>query len=143
VPSLRRWLRSHPRLAAALFTGALVASFLGLLVLLWPPNPITRANFDRIRVGMSQAELYGLLGAPQYQTVESGLVEGPETYATNRDQSDEERRRRGFREYRRQQWTSSEVTIIVISEPQGRVVCRYSGDGQTRDWLAFLRSWLP
>jgi hypothetical protein len=134
---VRRWLWSHPRLAAA----ALACAAIALLLLLWPPNPVTRANLARIRVGMSQAELHRVLGAPEYQTVEWGLVDGPETYITNRDQGEEERRRRGFREYRRQQWTSSEVTIIVIAEPHGQVVCRYSGEGQRRDWFAFLRSW--
>ena len=64
------------------------------------------------------------------QIVESGLVDGPETYVTNRDQSDEERRRRGFRDYRRQQWTSLEIEIVAIIDADGRVVCRYSGAGQ-------------
>ena len=64
------------------------------------------------------------------QIVESGLVDGPETYVTNRDQSDDERRRRGFRDYRRQQWTSPEIEIIAIINADGRVVCRYSCAGR-------------
>jgi hypothetical protein len=138
VRRIRNWLCSHPWLAAAGLACAVVA----LLIVLWSPNPVTRANFGRIRIGMSQAELHRLLGAPDYQTVESGLVDGPETYITNRDLSDEERQRRGFRDCRRQQWTSPEVTIVVISDTDGQVVCRYSGDGQRSGWLTFLRSWL-
>jgi hypothetical protein len=133
-----RWLRSHPLLTVVTLAGASVA----LLLVLWPSNPVTWANFRRIQVGISEPELRSLQGTPEYQTVESGLVDGPETYVTNRDQSDEERRRRGFRDYRRQQWASSEIMIIAISDPDGRVVCRYSGEGRRSDWLAFLRSWL-
>jgi len=32
---------------------------------------------------MSQAEPCGLLGRPQYEALEVGLVEGPEKYAVN------------------------------------------------------------
>jgi WD40 repeat protein len=80
--------------------------------------------------------------APEYDAEELGLVDGPETYTVNFGQSYEERRQRGFRDYRRQQWTSPEISIIVISEPEGRVVCRYGGKGREPYWLALLRSWL-
>jgi hypothetical protein len=105
-------------------------------------NPVSRANFRRIEVGMPQAEVCSLLGAPEYEVEELGLVYGPETYTVNFGQSDEERRRRGFRDYRRQQWTSPEISIIVISDSEGKVVCRYSGKGREPYWLALLRSWL-
>jgi hypothetical protein len=133
-----RWLSSRSLLTLSILTGVGVA----LLLVLWPSNPVTRANFRKIQVGMSQAELRSLLGPPEYQTVESGLVDGPEVYVTNQNQSDEERRQRGFREYLRQQWTSAEIEIVSISDSEGTVVCRYSGEGRRLDWIAFLRSWL-
>jgi hypothetical protein len=45
-----------------------LAGFL-VLVLLWPPPPrpgagVTRENFDRICVGMTEAELTGVFGCP-------------------------------------------------------------------------------
>jgi hypothetical protein len=75
---------------------------------------------------MSQAELHHLLGSPHYQVVEIGLVNGPKIYATNGWLSAEEKRRLGYREYRRQAWSSLELTIVAISDLQGWVVCRYT-----------------
>jgi hypothetical protein len=51
-------------------------------VVLWPrPDRITRENYDRIRVGMSRAEVYTVLGPPgEYSTGDakaSGLPEPP------------------------------------------------------------------
>jgi hypothetical protein len=132
------WLRSHPRVALLATAVAAVA----VVFVSWPRETVTRANFQRIQVGMSQAELWALFGRPEYDTVELGLVPGPETFTVNFDQSDDERHRRGFRNYRRQQWTSREITIVVISEPDGGVVCRYSCEGQWRGWREFLRSWV-
>ncbi len=43
------------------------------------PNAITSANFRRIEAGMSQAELRSLLGVPEYDVTELGLVDGPDT----------------------------------------------------------------
>jgi hypothetical protein len=135
---LQRWASSHPRLTAA----GIVCVVGAALFVAWPKNPITRANVARLQIGISQAELRHLLGEPDSQIVESGLVDGPEHYITNRDLSDDERRRRGFREYRREEWTSAEVDVVVISDTEGRVVCKYSGPGQPTDWFARLRFWL-
>jgi hypothetical protein len=132
------WLRSHPRLA--LLATAVAAVAVGFVW--WPREAVTRANFQLIQVGMSQADLCDLLGRPDYDTVELGLVQGPETYTVNFSQSDDERHRRGFRNYRHQQWTASEITIVVISDPEGHVVCRYSSEGQGRRWFDSLRSWV-
>jgi hypothetical protein len=115
----------------------------GLVLAVWPREVITKKNFARIQVGMTQSDLYDLLGAPQYQTVEIGLVNGPESYATNSHISAEEKHRRGFRQYRRDQWTSAECTISAISDAQGRVVCRYVSSGERAGWPAFFRSLMP
>jgi hypothetical protein len=125
VRSPGRWLRSHPWLTLAALAGAVVT--LSWIVL--GGNQVTRSNFDRIQLGMSRADVHDLLGPPEFQVVESGLVDGPASYITNREQTDEERRRRGFRDYRREQWSSSEIEIVVISDLEGRVVCRYPGLG--------------
>jgi hypothetical protein len=63
-----------------------------------------------VQIGMSQAEPCGLLGRPQYEALEVGLVEGPEKYAVNFGQGSDEQSPRDFRNYRRQQWISSELT---------------------------------
>jgi len=140
MPSPWRFIRSHP-----LPTLAILATLTGVVALVLVPlfkNPVSRANFGRIHVGMSQAEVYRLLGQPEYQSVELGLVDGPETYTINFGQTVEERRRRGFREYQREQWCASGITITVIADlDHGRVVCRYIVEGEP-NWIAVLRSWL-
>ena len=132
------WVRSHPRMTLAVLTVAVVV----LSSVARPANPVSRDNFRRIEVGMARAEVRGLLRPPKYEAEEVSLVTGPETYAVTFGQSGEEERRRGFRKVRRQQWTSSEISIIVISDAKGTVVCRYSGEGREPYLLALLRSWL-
>jgi hypothetical protein len=72
------WLRSHRLLALvalAIAVSVLVFSF-------WPRERITQANFQKIQVGMSQAGLRELLGEPEYEAVEFGLVQGPGNLCT-------------------------------------------------------------
>jgi hypothetical protein len=97
----RIWLQS--RLLFATFGVAIVA--VALLVGFWPREVITQKNFAKIQIGMSQDELCRLLGTPEYQTVETGLVNGPNCYSINAHQSAEEARRRGYGQYRRQHWS--------------------------------------
>jgi hypothetical protein len=122
--------------------GVLAGSICVLSLAFLPSIRITAANYDRIQVGMTQAELYDLLGPPESQTVELALAEWPETFVVNFSQSEAERRRRGFRDCRREQWVSSYMEIIVVSDLEGRVVCRYTGPGRKPYWLLILRSWL-
>ena len=131
------WRRARPRLVP-------VRSFLAalLVVMLWPRERATRLDFAKIHPGMSQAELQQLLGMPEFDVLETGLVNDSENYSTNNHLTKEEKRERGFREYQHQQWSSPEISIVVISDLQGRAVCRYAGPGHGRAWIAFLRYWL-
>ena len=124
---LRTRLRAYLLLA---FVGCLLTTV--SLVVLLPRERVTRANLEKIELDMSQAGLHGLLGPPDYQTVELGMVNGPNSYSTNFGDSAKELRLRGYRDYTRQQWHSPEITIITISDAEGRVVCKYSGEGQRR-----------
>ena len=132
-----RWLRSHP--IAALVASVLLAAV--LLFALWPGQPVTKQNFERITIGMPQADLHALLGIPEYETRESGLVGGPETYMVNHTLSEDERHRRGFRDYKRQQWSSQGLSIVVILDADQRVVCRYVWPGQ-QGLFELIRGWL-
>ena len=132
-----RTVWSRPVLAVAL--AIIVAA---VLFTLWPKQRISSANFDKIEIGMPQAELRELLGAPEFDSVVFGLVEGPKTFSTNFHFSNEQLRQRGFRDYGYQQWNSSDITIVVISDQQGEVVCRYNLEGQPWDWPAFLRRFI-
>src|SRR5260370_38682790 len=132
-----RWLRWPPVLAFAACAVAIAA----LALALWPRQRITQANFDRIQVGMFQAELLELLGPPEFDKLELGLVLDSDNYAVNHFYPEEHLRRQGYQEYRWQQWTSSEICIVVVSDLQeGQAVCRYSGEGRRQDWLSYLRS---
>jgi hypothetical protein len=110
-----------------------------LAFLLWPKQRITQANFEKIQVGMSQEELHQLLGTPYSEVVELGLVIDPHTFLPPSG-TPAELRQKGYKEYRWQFWASSEITIGVISDTEGQVVCRYSQPGQERGWQEFLRS---
>jgi hypothetical protein len=82
-----------------------------------------------------------LLGTPDFQGMELGRVNGPENYSFSL-QPRNELRQDGHRDYWRQQWSSSKITIGVISDLEGQVVCRYSYAIQTRSWLEVLRKWI-
>jgi hypothetical protein len=125
---------------------------------LWPRNRISAANFDRIQIGMSQAELRGLLGSPQIDDFELGKARGSEEYVSARDDgvllltnrvgttcldgdyrySKVELRLMGFQDYQCQTWVSSEIRIYVISDQEGHVACRFRHEGRPWDWHRFL-----
>jgi len=142
------WLRKGPVWRTATALGVVIAA-LALIVVIAVfeyvrlfPEKVTRAGFQSIRIGMPQSELYQLLGSPGFAETEWGLVEGPDAYVTNASQSLAEKQQRGFQEYRRQQWISSEITIIVIFDGDGTVVCRYASEGQ-QGWLAATWAAMP
>jgi hypothetical protein len=137
-----RWLRSRILwFVVALSIAAIVFSFRPK-----PAStlkPITEATFTEIRIGMSLADLTDLLGKPSLEMAELGKVDGPEDYILNFAEPEAERRARGFQDYERRQWTGRDITIIVITDPAGNVVCRYKSEGRRGTWLTFFRSFLP
>src|SRR5690348_12010127 len=75
IARLRTWL-SLTILALFLLLVTLIVSKL-------PRERVTQANFQRINIGMSRAEVQDLLGMPVYQTVELGLVHRPDLYSVH------------------------------------------------------------
>jgi hypothetical protein len=112
------------------------------IVILLPRERVTRANFERIEIGMSVADVQTLLGRrPEVQAVDSGRVLGPSSYSV--DLGPKRLHRDGYQNYTRQQWSSPELTINVISDANGRIVCRYSHEGQRRPSVFdIVRFWL-
>jgi hypothetical protein len=110
------------------------------VLVFWPWQKVTKHNFEKIRLGMSRDELHQLLGSPDYQVVEIGIVKDPNTYAIKGWFDAEKKQRLGYQEYQREHWTSSEIDIAAISDFEGRVVCRYTGPGW--DWQTSFWSWL-
>ncbi len=122
-------LRTRPRYwLLVVFLACLMA--LIVVLILKPRGNITQATFQRIRIGMTESGLRHLLGRPDYQTVELGLVRGPMSYSVDFGSNKELLRQQGHRDYARQQWSSAELTIIAISDTEGKVVCCYRGEGQ-------------
>lgn len=91
---------------------------------------VTATNYDRIRHSMSMQEVRQLLGRPDYDQTEYGIIGISGAYVTNDSLSDEEKIDLGYQKYRRLQWTSREITIVVVFDMNGLVATRYSGDGQ-------------
>jgi hypothetical protein len=120
------------RFLALWLSGATV--IVAVAVFFWPRERDSLANFQKIRIGMSQAELLGLLGPPNSATAELGLVVGPDKYGRGfrGPEIEAKKRKHGFRDYLRQEWGSADrqhvppksVSIVVISDLEGKVVCR-------------------
>ena len=87
-----------------------------IVVLLLPGERVTEANYEKIKLGMSQAEVQRLLGPPDHED-------------------------RGDSIY--QQWHSPELTIILISDGAGGVRARWSGKGKrTASVFEMLWYWM-
>ena len=103
---------------------------------------INHRNYSRIQAGMSPAEVRNLFGSdPAFDFSELGLVakfEGEGSYSINFAYSPEVLRKRGYQDCRRQQWHSPEVTVSVVYDDSGKVICRYKGGGQR---TRFQRFW--
>lgn len=131
-----KWLRSHPLLA--LFILGLVAATVAFV--LWPRERVTLANFQKIDLGMSQADVTALLGTPGIQVAELGFITDEKTYSVNFSLDKDDLRRKGHRDYLFQQWDSREIVIVVISDQDGHVVCKYSNDGRKWSWRELIPS---
>src|SRR5262245_46193112 len=96
-------LRQRPRLQA--FLGSVACLVVGAALVLYfrGQEKVTLDNFDRIQLGMTEEEIYDLLGGPESRTVELGLVISPDSYAVNFSAT-KELLDRGFRHVTRQQW---------------------------------------
>ena len=124
------------RFLPVLVFGALAVVIVTVTLAFWPKHRITRANFDKIQIGMSQAELRGLLGPPrivdefelgqvrgeEYVWVDNGRLlliyqDGNQSWSTCLDDnnyrylSKDDLRRMGFQDYQQQVWISSEIRI--------------------------------
>jgi hypothetical protein len=86
-----------------------------IVVVMLPRERVTRANYDKIRTGMSEADLLRLLGPPDFekQVFQNTLAFGP-VHVRSMEED------RGI--YR--QWVSPKAAILVIVDDAGTVVHR-------------------
>jgi hypothetical protein len=99
--------------AALVFLGCLV--IVGVVILVLPRKGVTRANFEKIEIGMSVADVQRLLGRrPDFET---RTVQGDVFWPHVKE---------GDRDCIFQRWSSPEATIIVVVDATGRVVYRFA-----------------
>jgi hypothetical protein len=106
----RTRLHAHVSLVllACLVTGAIV-------ILLLSRERVTRVNFEKIKLGMSQADVERLLGpAVETQPVCNTWKVWPQ-----------ELREEGYQDCAFQRWSSARMTIILITDATGTVVDRF------------------
>jgi hypothetical protein len=102
----------------------------GIVVLLLPGERVTRAHFDKIKLGMSLADVEGLLGPPDWTTrlPRAALPRGHELY-------EEE-------DFIRERWHSSELTIMVSADGDGKVFDRLSFPERHATAFDRVRLWI-
>jgi hypothetical protein len=135
--------RAVTRVLLLLAALAVITTFFWFAARTWRPNPVSPENFEKIHIGMTREEVIDLLGKPGYEAMQLGLVNGPDGYSISTDTDVAGLRRKGFQDYRFQQWTSRTVSIMVVTDGEDRVVCRDAQEGRKPDWLGWLRSFLP
>ena len=106
----------------------LIALLVPVAISFWPR--VTAENYAQIDVGMSLADVERILGKPRYDNAEYGIIGETGAYVTNRSLSEEDKLAMGYRKYRRLQWMSHEITIVVVFDSHGLVATRYRGEGQ-------------
>jgi hypothetical protein len=111
---------------ALVFLGCVVIA--GIVIMLLARERVTEANFVKVTLGMSEADVRRLLGPPDFEPgCRPALYDAAELY----DAADFHFAT-GYRYYTRQQWSSPEITIALCSDPDDRVAHRYRGEGQRR-----------
>lgn len=88
---------------------------------------LTREDYNRIQIGMTDAEVEAILGRrPDASLLLLGRVAGPEMFASDGQTS--------WHHYH--EWNGARVSIVTFTDPKtGRVVCRYSGQGYVNRYL--------
>lgn len=116
---------------ALLIAAGVVACVVIGIGVLWSRTGVTADNFNRIQVGMTDAEVATLLGEqPKKSLLLLGRIAGPDAFVSDGQTS----------WYTYREWRNGMITIVTVSDPQsGRVLCRYSGQG----YLGQVRQLLP
>lgn len=118
--------RRTTALCAALSLAAGVACWIFL-----HPDQVTQASFDKLGMEMTFSEVDELFGREPDQVRNiHGIVLDESTFTTHIPEGTQPEDQRVYRVH---QWTSAELTAVVIFE-KGRVVCRYARDGQPDAW---------
>jgi len=98
---------------------------------------VTQSAFDRIEVGVPLDDVQALLGRGSDHVWKTlGRIESPDVFVTNRDPIVQEEMK--HRMYHLYQWQSSELTIVIVVDDAGQVVCRYRSEPVVEPWYTRL-----
>ncbi len=107
-------------------------------------SKISLSNFQSIEVGMDEAIVTKILGHPDRRKMRLGYVRDDGTFGTNAHVAPAKLRSQGYKNYEQLQWTSPEITIVVVINSHGSVATSYSKNGQSIDPLSrFVRAVIP
>ena len=139
-PSKEKDIRRPKAIIVVVVLALLAFSTLGVFVSRggWV-SKISTANYQRLSRTMDMDRVEQLLGTPGYHVKELGKVTDTGEYVTNATLSDQEKLRKGYRQYHRKQWVSRQITIVVVFDESGMVATRYSNEGQ--DTPAWWNIW--
>ena len=100
---------------------------------------VSQATFDKVELGMTFTEVDDLFRRkPDHFTNVDGTVHDPSTFLIHYSTG---RAAVTHPTHRLHQWTSSELTAVVVFNRDGLVVCRYTGESQPDAWYQrFLRA---
>ena len=125
----RRWFR-HLVLACLLMVA-------GFIVYLLYFMPTMREQFDRIEIGMPLAGAVALLGQPpDLASRIKGRIEDPSTFVTNANPPADVRDL--HRHYNFNQWNFTDLTIVVVTNDDSEIVCRYASNENLAPWYQRL-----
>lgn len=134
-PQLDR-LRSRWLLAALCL---LLAADLGLLALRLSPSPINAASLDRIRPGMTRAEVEALLGGPPGDYRRRGAVYDALAVVVPDGQPEADK----YTSEGTEEWLGDRMLIAVRFDRGDRVELAYGVLPDPPAWYRALRRWLP
>lgn len=85
-----------------------------------------------------------ILGHPDRRKKRLGIVQDDGTFGTNAHVAPAKLRSQGYQDYEQLQWTSPEITIVVVVNSHGLVETSYAKDGQSSDLVSrFVRAVVP
>jgi hypothetical protein len=116
-----RLFRTRLHAVSLVFLACLLVG--GIVILLLPRERVTRANFEKIEIGMSLADVERLLGPPSGRKPMLGMFQDGRFVWDGLDGA-EELRRKGYGDYDMLGWASPGIEIVVFFDTHGIVVDR-------------------
>jgi hypothetical protein len=100
-------------------------------------GPTVQEQFDRIEIGSQLSDVERLLGRPSdIASRMKGRIENDAIFVANANPPPDVRDH--YRFFNLHQWNASELTIIVVTDDDGKVACKYTSKGVLASWYQRL-----